>query len=112
MARLRIESAPEVTIYDEAFVVKAASGATAPLFQFKNSSGTVVGDITADGIFNVVSVVASNAGSGDTALATRAYVDERAAGINWKDMCIVATTANLSSTYSNRYCWSWSNNNC
>jgi len=102
MARLRIESAPEVTIFDEAFIVKAASGATAPLFQFKDSSGTVVGDITTAGIFNVVSVIASNAGTGATALATRGYVDEIAAGINWGQAVDMATVAALpSSTYAN-----------
>jgi len=46
MARLRIESAPEVTILNEAFVIKAAANATASLIEFKNSAGTVVGDIT------------------------------------------------------------------
>jgi len=102
MARLRIESAPEVTIFDEAFVVKAASGATAPLFQFKDSSGTVVGDITTAGVFNVVSVVASNAGTGATALATRGYVDTLSAGIRWQEAIGFATTAVLpASVYDN-----------
>lgn len=49
MARLRIETAPEITVFDEAFVIKAATGATAPLIELKNSSGTVVGNIAVDG---------------------------------------------------------------
>jgi len=49
MTRLRIESAPEVTIFDEAFVVKAALGSNAAvnLAEFKNSSGTVIASVNA-----------------------------------------------------------------
>ena len=63
MARLRFETAPEITINDESAVFKAASGATAPLVQFKDSSGAVVANIASDGVLNVASVVASNAGT-------------------------------------------------
>ena len=102
MARLRIETAPEVTIYDEAFVVKAASGATAPLVQFKDSSGSVVGNITTTGVLNVSSVVAASAGSSSTDLATRGYVDAIAAGTSWHQSVALATTAALPScTYGN-----------
>jgi hypothetical protein len=102
MARLRIETAPEVTVLDEAFVVKAASGATAPLVEFKDSTGNVVANIAANGILNVTSVVASNAGTGSTALATRAYVDSVAAGLNWHDAVSLTTTAALPTcTYNN-----------
>ena len=75
MARLRIETAPEITVYDEAFVIKAASGISVPLIELKNSSGTVVGNIAADGTLNVLSVVSSNAGTTSTSLATRGYVE-------------------------------------
>ena len=40
MARKRIETAPEITVLDESAVFKAASGATSPLVEFKNSAGT------------------------------------------------------------------------
>ena len=83
MARLRIETAPEITVYDEAFVIKAAANATAPLIQLKNSSGANVGNISANGILTVASVIASNAGTASTDLATRGYVDSLAAGTNW-----------------------------
>jgi hypothetical protein len=95
MARLRTETAPEITVNDESVVFKAATGATAPLVEFKNSSGTVVGNIAANGVMNVTSVVASNAGTGSTALATRAYVDSLFAGVNWHDPVALATTAAL-----------------
>jgi len=102
MARLRTETAPEITVYDESAVFKAASGATAPLVEFKNSSGTVVGNIAANGVLNVTSVIASNAGTGSTALATRGYVDTIAAGINWHAAVDYATAAALPTcTYSN-----------
>ena len=95
MARLRTETAPEITVNDESVVFKAATGATAPLVEFKNSSGTVVGNIAANGVMNVTSVVASNAGTGSTALATREYVDSLFAGVNWHDPVALATTAAL-----------------
>ena len=60
MARLRIETAPEITVYDESFVIKAASGASAPLAEFKNSAGTVVGNIAINGTLNITSVVSGN----------------------------------------------------
>jgi hypothetical protein len=102
MARLRTETAPEITVNDESVVFKAATGATAPLVEFKNSSGTVVGNIAANGVMNVASVVASNAGTGSTALATRAYVDQIAAGVNWHSAVVAATTAALPTcTYNN-----------
>jgi len=49
MARLRFETTPEITVNDESTVFKAAAGATAPLVEFKNSSGTVVATIAANG---------------------------------------------------------------
>jgi hypothetical protein len=102
MARLRTETAPEVTIYDESAVFKAATGATAPLVEFKDSSGTVVANIAANGILNVTSVVASNAGTGSTALATRAYVDTVASGMNWHAAADFGTAAALPAcTYAN-----------
>jgi len=102
MARLRIETAPEITVYDESFVIKAAAGASAPLAEFKNSSGTVVGNIAVDGTLNVLSVVTSNAGTTSTSLATRGYVDTVAAGLNWHDSVAFATAAALSAcTYDN-----------
>jgi len=102
MARLRTETAPEITVNDESVVFKAAAGATAPLVEFKDSSGNVVGNIAANGVMNVTSVVASAAGDGSTALATRGYVDGLFAGINWHDPVALATTAALPScTYNN-----------
>jgi len=102
MARLRTETAPEITVYDESAVFKAATGATAPLVEFKDSSGTVVANIASNGVLNVTSVVASNAGTGSTALATRAYVDSVASGINWHTAANFATAAALPAcTYAN-----------
>lgn len=46
MARKRIETAPQITVFDESAVFKAASGATAALAEFKNSSDTVVASIS------------------------------------------------------------------
>lgn len=46
MARKRIETAPQITIFDESAVFKAASGATAALAEFKNSSDSVVASIS------------------------------------------------------------------
>ena len=102
MARLRTETAPEITVNDESVVFKAATGATAPLVEFKNSSGTVVGNIAANGVLNVTSVIASNAGTGSTALATRGYVDNLFAGVNWHEPVALATVAALPTcTYNN-----------
>lgn len=102
MARLRFETAPEVTINDEAAVFKAASGATAPLVEFKNSSGTVVGNIAANGALTVNTIVISNAGTSSTDAATRGYVDSVAAGINWHQAVNFATREALAAcTYSN-----------
>ena len=49
MARLRIETAPQITVYDESAVFQAASGATANLVEFKNSSNTVVASVSVEG---------------------------------------------------------------
>ena len=49
MSRLRIETAPQITVYDESVVFKAAAGATANLLEIKNSSDTVVASIAASG---------------------------------------------------------------
>ena len=46
MARLRIETAPQITVYDESAVFKAATGATAALAEFKNSSNSTVASIS------------------------------------------------------------------
>ena len=96
MARLRIETAPEITVFDEAFIVKAAANATAPLIQFQNASGNV-GNISASGVLTVASVIASSAGTSSTDLATRAYVESLAAGINWHEGVAAATTTALPS---------------
>jgi hypothetical protein len=96
MARLRIETAPEITVFDEAFIVKAAANATAPLIQFQNSSGNV-GSISASGVLTVASVIASSAGTSSTDLATRGYVESLAAGINWHEGVHAATTTALPS---------------
>jgi hypothetical protein len=102
MARLRIETAPEITVYDEAFVIKAAANATAPLIQLKDSSGANVGNISTSGILTVNSVVASNAGTSSTDLATRSYVDTVASGMNWHAAADYATAAALPvCTYEN-----------
>ena len=96
MARLRIETAPEITVFDEAFIVKAAANATAPLIQFQNASGNV-GNISASGVLTVASVIASSAGTSSTDLATRGYVQSLAAGINWHEGVAAATTTALPS---------------
>jgi hypothetical protein len=96
MARLRIETAPEITVFDEAFIVKAAANATAPLIQFQNASGNV-GNISANGVLTVASVIAQNAGTSSTDLATRGYVESLAAGINWHEGVHAATTTALPS---------------
>jgi hypothetical protein len=101
MARLRIETAPEITVYDEAFVIKAAANATAPLIQFQNASGNI-GSISANGVLTVASVVASNAGTASTDLATRGYVDSLAAGTNWHAAVAWGTNEALPAcTYNN-----------
>lgn len=56
MARLRVETSPEITVLDESAVFKAASGATASLVEFKNSSGTVVANVAANGSVTVSSI--------------------------------------------------------
>jgi|688.fasta_scaffold06820_13 hypothetical protein len=96
MARLRIETAPEITVFDEAFIVKAAANATAPLIQFQNASGNV-GNISANGVLTVASVIAQSAGTSSTDLATRGYVESLAAGINWHEGVHAATTTALPS---------------
>jgi hypothetical protein len=48
MARKRVETTPEITVYDESVIFKAASGATAALAEFKNSSNAVVASISKD----------------------------------------------------------------
>lgn len=102
MARLKVETVPEVTVFDEAAVFKAASGATAPLVEFKNSSGTVVANIAANGTINVSSITASNPGNTSSDYATRGYVDSVTAGLNWHEAANYATTTTLPScTYSN-----------
>lgn len=95
MARLRFESAPEITVYDEALVIKAAANASAPLIELKDSAGNVVGNINSTGVLNVASVVASNAGTDSTSLATRAYVDSVAAGTNWHQAVRAATSGEI-----------------
>lgn len=102
MARLRIETAPEITVYDESFVIKAAANATAPLIQLKDSSGANVGNISASGVLTVSSVVASNAGTSSTDLATRGYVDAISAGTNWHEAVAWGTNEPLPAcTYNN-----------
>jgi hypothetical protein len=48
MARKRIETAPQITVYNESAVFKAAAGATAALAEFKNSLDSVVASVSAD----------------------------------------------------------------
>jgi hypothetical protein len=59
MARLRFETAPEITINDEAAVFKAANGASAPVVEFRAANGSVMANIAANGVLNVTSVIAS-----------------------------------------------------
>lgn len=102
MARLRTETAPEITVYDESAVFKAANGASVALVEFWNSSGIPVASIAANGVLNVSSVIASSAGNSSTDLATRGYVDNLFAGVNWHDPVAQATTAALpSAVYDN-----------
>jgi hypothetical protein len=102
MARLRVETVPEVTVLDESAVFKAATGATAALVEFKNSSGTVVANIASNGTINVASVTASNPGTTANDYATRAYVDSVTAGLNWHLAADYATADVLPScNYSN-----------
>lgn len=61
MARLRFETAPEITINDESVVFKAANGATAPLVEFKASNGSTVANIAATGTLNVASITVTTA---------------------------------------------------
>ena len=56
MARLRFESTPEITVNDESVVFKAAANSTAPLIEFKDASGTVMGNISANGAIRVLSI--------------------------------------------------------
>ena len=58
-----------------------------------NGSGTV--DVNSSRIVNVTDP------SGDQDAATKAYVDSVANGLDVKDSCKLATTANLSATYNN-----------
>jgi hypothetical protein len=46
MARLRVESAPEFVVFDEAALVRAAANASANLLEFKNSSNTTVASVS------------------------------------------------------------------
>lgn len=102
MARLRIETAPEITVFDEAFVIKAAANATAPLMQLKDSSGANIGNISTSGVLTVASVIASSAGTTATDLATRGYVDSIAAGTNWHAAVAWGTNVPLPAcTYNN-----------
>jgi hypothetical protein len=101
MARLRFETAPEITVNDEAVVFKAANGATAPLIEFKASNGSTVANIAANGKLNVSSITVTTAGNTSSDFATREYVDAVAAGILVKPSARAATTANLSAEYSN-----------
>jgi len=52
MARLRIDTAPEVTIFDESFIIKAAASNTGNLVEFKNSSNVVVTSVNSTRRFN------------------------------------------------------------
>lgn len=89
MARLRIETAPEITVYDESFVIKAASGASASLAEFKNSSGTVVTSVSAGGNANldspaltgVPTAPTANYATSTTQIATTAFVRSEVAAL-------------------------------
>lgn len=71
MARLRFETAPEITVNDEAAVFKASSNASAPLVEFRGTDGNVVANVSLTGVLNVTSVNVTNAANTSNALATR-----------------------------------------
>lgn len=89
MARLRVETAPEITVFDESFVIKAAAGATASLAEFKNSSGTVIASIATDGTANLSSPALTGVPTAPTAavatnttqVATTAFVRAEVAAL-------------------------------
>lgn len=59
MPRIKSRTSPQITIYDESAIFQAATGATAPLIEFKNSSNTVVGNINSNGEINSLIVISS-----------------------------------------------------
>jgi len=71
MARLRFETAPEITVHDEAAVFKASSNASVPLVEFRGTNGNVVANVSLTGVLNVTSVNVSNPSNTSTSLATR-----------------------------------------
>lgn len=71
MARLRFETAPEITVHDEAVTFKASANATAPLVEFRGSNGNVVANVSTTGVLNVASITVYDAANTSTALATR-----------------------------------------
>lgn len=71
MARLRFETAPQITIHDEAAVFQASSNASAPLVEFRGTDGNVVANVSVTGVLNVASISVYNAANASTALATR-----------------------------------------
>lgn len=71
MARLRFETAPEITVHDESVTFKASANATAPLVEFRGTDGNVVANVSVTGVLNVASVSAHSAANTSTSLATR-----------------------------------------
>lgn len=71
MARLRFESAPEITVNDESVVFKASNNASAPLIEFKSADGNTVANVSITGVLNVTSVNVTTPANTSNALATR-----------------------------------------
>lgn len=70
MSRLRIETAPQITVYDESAVFKASTGSTAPLIEFKDSGGNTVANVSSNGSINVASITATSISVNGSATVT------------------------------------------
>jgi len=71
MARLRFETAPQITINDEAAVFQASNNASADLVEFRGTNGNIVANVSLTGVLNVMSVNVTNPANTSTSLATR-----------------------------------------
>lgn len=71
MARLRFETAPQITINDEAAVFQASNSASADLVEFRGTNGNIVANVSLTGVLNVMSVNVTNPANTSTSLATR-----------------------------------------
>ena len=56
---------------------------------------------TGDYNFQSVTSLRYKTPTSDTEVANKAYVDQVAQGLFWKDACVAASTANLTATYAN-----------